>query len=722
MKLTIGMAHYDDFYGAIFTIQSLTMHQDMRDTEILVVDNNPDSVQGKALQSFCEGQKNRRYAPIRYMTYTESKSTTQTRELIFREAKGAAVLCTDCHVLFHPGAIQRLKAWYDKYPDTRDLYHGPLLMTSIDTWLTHWNDGWRSGMWGVWGSAFECSCKWKKKFTTRQFNGRVVYLDLATSTQQLTACPACNKQYPPLRWEGHEGFLQNNGWKGVGFEDDAEPVEIPGAGLGVFTALKSTWMGFNPHFRSFGGEEMYIHAKYRLDGRKVIMLPFLKWWHRFERPEGIVYPISEWGKMRNYVLGAQELGLSLTPIHDHFISLDTKGLSLERCLMEVHSYSHDKLQGKSEEELLNLQKSKKMPQAWWDYLLVDPIRHEEAPNQLKERKSMRPQPNRTATLPEILEWAVSKNKRDLDEHLYYLKDLADKVEHVTAFEKRRESSVAFATSGAKTYVSYQKENDPLLQQLKQLSPLDYQLHMGVDSLSLGQIEETDLLFIDSVHSGPRVKAELDRHGPRVRRFIVFRGTESFGAQAEGTNEPGLFSGIEAWMGDHPEWFLADLRRNQYGMLTISKDPRDKPAKPILFRAPVEGPGTEFKKITQELGIEMPANCSCNALAQAMNIDGVSGCRERRDSYLVQIRENESKWGWTDKIANYIRAGANAIRTGLASKVNWGDPLPDLFDLAVKRAEDNENAKSKSCCTDPNVQSCKTPAECGRPVPETDVPK
>jgi hypothetical protein len=37
--LTIGMAAYNDFGGVYFTLQSLRLYQDLRDTELLVVDN-----------------------------------------------------------------------------------------------------------------------------------------------------------------------------------------------------------------------------------------------------------------------------------------------------------------------------------------------------------------------------------------------------------------------------------------------------------------------------------------------------------------------------------------------------------------------------------------------------------------------------------------------------------------------------------------------------------
>jgi hypothetical protein len=38
-------------------------------------------------------------------------------------------------------------------------------------------------------------------------------------------------------------------------------------------------------------------------------LPFLRWVHRFARPNGVPYQLQLWDKVRNYVIGHQELGL-----------------------------------------------------------------------------------------------------------------------------------------------------------------------------------------------------------------------------------------------------------------------------------------------------------------------------------------------------------------------------------------------------------------------------
>ena len=89
-------------------------------------------------------------------------------------------------------------------------------------------------------------------------------------------------------------------------------------GLGLFACRRAAWPGFNPDFRGFGGEEGYIHEKFRRAGGRTLCLPFLRWMHRFTRPLGIPY-VNRWeDRLRNYLIGFRELGLDTAPVVEHF--------------------------------------------------------------------------------------------------------------------------------------------------------------------------------------------------------------------------------------------------------------------------------------------------------------------------------------------------------------------------------------------------------------------
>lgn len=255
-KLTIGSAVYDDFDGVYFSYQSIRLNnQDIwDDLDLLIIDNNPDSAQGKATKSFCEKTRH-----IRYIPYTEKKSTTVRNE-IFKNAEGEFCMSIDCHVLFEPDTIKKLIKYFEDNKDSKDLFHGPMFYDVINGHdpCTHMDPIWRGHMYGTWG-----------------YDKR-------------------------------------------GNDPKNPPFEIPMHGLGIFACKTNEWLGFNDGFIGFGGEEGYIHKKYEQAGRKTWCLPFLRWLHRFDRPTGVKYPLNLHHRIKNYLIGYNELGLPFDDIINHF--------------------------------------------------------------------------------------------------------------------------------------------------------------------------------------------------------------------------------------------------------------------------------------------------------------------------------------------------------------------------------------------------------------------
>ncbi|MCC7023664.1 MAG: glycosyltransferase family 2 protein [Thermomicrobiales bacterium] len=194
----------------------------------------------------------------RYVRATDVIGTSPAKNRVFVEARGKAVLCCDSHVLFVPKAIARLKAYYRKHPKCIDLLQGPLLADNFTYVSTHLQPTWNRQMWGGW----------------------------ATDPR--------------------------------GADPHGKPFEIWAQGMGVFSCRCKAWPGFNPAFRGFGGEEGYIHEKFRQRGGRALCLPWLRWVHRFSRPKGNAYPLSTEAKLRNYLIGHVELGLDVEPVLEHF--------------------------------------------------------------------------------------------------------------------------------------------------------------------------------------------------------------------------------------------------------------------------------------------------------------------------------------------------------------------------------------------------------------------
>jgi len=254
MKLTIGMASYNNYAEVWFTVQALRMFHDLTDSEILIVDNFGSETLKNFVSSWA-GDK------VRYVRFQQAQGSAIAKNQVFKEARGEWVMCIDSHVLLCPGVVSRFKAWTGSHPDCKDLMQGPLVYDDLRTRADAFNDVWSGQMWGTWRN-----------------------MDSAIS-------------------------------------DDSDPYEIGMMGMGLFACRRDAWLGFNPEFLGFGGEEGYIHEKYRQAGRKTMCLPWMKWNHHFRDGSGKGTPPFTpllRDKVRNYVIGFRELGLDQKPIIDHF--------------------------------------------------------------------------------------------------------------------------------------------------------------------------------------------------------------------------------------------------------------------------------------------------------------------------------------------------------------------------------------------------------------------
>lgn len=340
--ITIGMAHHTDYDGFYFSIQDLLKEikfngrEDLLNRlEFIIVENDPESVHAKAVKnsslSFGLGDK------IRIIDFSDSKGTSATRNKIIEEARTDFVLVMDCHVLLCPvvETLDKLFKFIDEYPDTKNLYQGPLVHDNLSKFSTHFNNEWGSGMWGRWGSAWSCKCK-KTNFSIINDNSNCKYVELSTQ-KEIKECNFCYSKFNAISYYGHETMLRNQGYKELGPDPEDECFEIFSQGLGLFFTSKEHWLGFNQHSFGFGGEECYIHEKYRKNGRRTICLPFLRWLHRFNRPSGVPYELNLENKIRNYLLEFKELGLDIEPVRIHFVDeLKYDNGNFENILKEVN--------------------------------------------------------------------------------------------------------------------------------------------------------------------------------------------------------------------------------------------------------------------------------------------------------------------------------------------------------------------------------------------------
>jgi len=126
---------------------------------------------------------------------------------------------------------------------------------------------------------------------------------------------------------------------------------------------------------------------------------------------------------------------------------------------------------------------------------------------------------------------------DINEHLPTLRDLAKECEHITEMGVRYcVSTFAFIEGNPKRLVCIDlyhpshyvpQEGDKYFTKAVELCSekgIDLEFIQG-DSRTL-DIEETDLLFIDTDHTYEQLSIELKRHADKAKKYIVLHDTTS----------------------------------------------------------------------------------------------------------------------------------------------------------------------------------------------------
>ena len=165
---------------------------------------------------------------------------------------------------------------------------------------------------------------------------------------------------------------------------------------------------------------------------------------------------------------------------------------------------------------------------------------------------------------------------DINEHLDLLKSLADEVNHVTEIGTRTGVSTRAFLASNVTLRAYDLFLDTRVKELfKHAKDIGKDVEYIKGNILDLRIEETDLLFIDTWHCYEQLSAELTLHAPKVRKYIAFHDTQTFGTSSEkfmgqiGSN--GLLPAIIHYIIQNPNtWRFKIHRTNNNGLSVIER--------------------------------------------------------------------------------------------------------------------------------------------------------
>ena len=176
---------------------------------------------------------------------------------------------------------------------------------------------------------------------------------------------------------------------------------------------------------------------------------------------------------------------------------------------------------------------------------------------------------------------------DINEHLPTLKKYAEECTHITEMGVRWiVSTYAFLSARPKTMFSIDIQhpsnwgaNIKDVENCAEEINCKYKFWQA-NNLEI-EIEETDLLFIDTWHSYKQLKSELELHASKVRKYIILHDTVLFGTQDElnsydafgwfnGFEQKGLMPALDEFLEGNKEWTTHEVFTNNNGLIILKR--------------------------------------------------------------------------------------------------------------------------------------------------------
>lgn len=175
---------------------------------------------------------------------------------------------------------------------------------------------------------------------------------------------------------------------------------------------------------------------------------------------------------------------------------------------------------------------------------------------------------------------------DINEHFPAIIEYGQQCDHITEMGVRGIISTwGWLATNPKKLVAYDIQDPSTwgssLQDVRDTAQsigTEFEFHLA--NVLEVEIEETDLLFLDTWHSYKQLKAELVLHVSKVQKYICFHDTTSYADHDETSYEVwgddwkaegiGIWKAIEEFLESNPEWELEKRFTNNNGFTIIKK--------------------------------------------------------------------------------------------------------------------------------------------------------
>jgi hypothetical protein len=179
------------------------------------------------------------------------------------------------------------------------------------------------------------------------------------------------------------------------------------------------------------------------------------------------------------------------------------------------------------------------------------------------------------------------NPSDINEHLPTLLKYGNECSHITEMGVRWVSSTwALLLSSPNKIISYDIVKNEKINEVIELSN-EYGINYTFieSDVLLCEIEQTELLFIDTLHTYNQLTMELNLHSEKVSKYIILHDTISFGhtdeiiyerssdvVKTQSITKTGLMNAVNDFLLTEKgkNWFIYDIYENNNGLLVLKR--------------------------------------------------------------------------------------------------------------------------------------------------------
>ena len=266
-------------------------------------------------------------------------------------------------------------------------------------------------------------------------------------------------------------------------------------------------------------------------------------------------------------------------------------------------------------------------------------------------------------LQQAYEWCRN-NPSDIYQHIHTLRRYARNCDHVTELGSRDFVSYYGLAAGLpKKIVTYDIDRSFYYDVARPISDSNnIELVYKIEDTRTAEIEPTDLIFFDTLHTYDQLKVELAQHANKSRKYLLFHDTSTFELDGEYHNkDQGIWPAIQEFLDVNPQWQIKERFTHNHGLTVLEKTE----IKPM-----------ESTKSRPKFSIIIPTYNHCDDLLRPC-IESIKKYTDLSDIELIVVAN-----GCTDNTREYVNS------LGSWARLIWHDqPLgyPKSCNLGIRSA-------------------------------------